>query len=162
MATEPPPGDRTAQLAAWRKFVQGTGQRMTAPREVIFRAALDCVSPFTAEELLEASRREDPLISLATIYRTLPLLEEGGIIAAVDLGGDRQQYVAGQNAAQKLFLVCADCEKSIPIKDDCLWVREQFLAKQMGFQPHEISLRIRASCTEREADGTCQKHEDPA
>jgi len=133
---------------------------MSAPRETIFRAVFECVSPFTAEELLQKAREKDPLISLATVYRTLPLLETGKVVAEVDLGGDRKQYIAGQNSSQKLFLVCADCEQSIPIKDDCLWIREQFLAKQMGFDPKEISLRIKASCNHRSEEGKCERPGD--
>lgn len=148
---------RETMLAEWKAFVVGSGQRWTVPREHIFWAVFDCDSPFEVEALHAAARSRDAAVSLATVYRTIPLLEEGGIIAEAELGGDRHQYVAGLSASQKLFLVCTDCERTIPLKDDCLWLREQFLAKQMGFKPEEISLRIRASCQSRNADGECER-----
>ena len=61
--------------------------RMTKPRQVILEAAFaDQGDHFTAEELFEKARKIDTKASLATLYRTVSLLVEGGLLHEIDLG----------------------------------------------------------------------------
>ena len=56
------------------------GLRRTVPREAIIEAAFSTTEHYTAEELLLMARKIDPNVSRATIYRTLPLLVECGVL----------------------------------------------------------------------------------
>src|SRR5262249_42941588 len=55
-------------------YLRESGFRVTKPREVIVRSAISFAEPFHAEDLLAKAREVDRLISLATIYRTLPMM----------------------------------------------------------------------------------------
>ena len=68
------------------------GLRRTKQREVIVEAAFATDDHFKAEELLEKARKLDSTVSRATVYRTLTLLVECGLLREVDLGRDQTYY----------------------------------------------------------------------
>jgi len=71
-------------------YLRGSGFRVTKPREVIVRAAISFPGPFHAEDLLARARQNDRLISLATVYRTLPMLLDSRLIRDVELNREHR------------------------------------------------------------------------
>lgn len=71
---------------------QQKGLRMTDQRRVIARTLFDAGDHPDAEDLHERVRREDPSISIATIYRTLQIFESLDIIAKRDFGDGRARF----------------------------------------------------------------------
>src|SRR5207244_8269248 len=72
----------TEKQAAKQKFMEFLGQknlRLTSQRQAIIDSVFGTEEHFTAEQLLEWSRRRDKSVSRATVYRTLPLLTESGL-----------------------------------------------------------------------------------
>ncbi len=68
------------------------GLKMTGPRRVIARVLSDATDHPDVDELHRRANRLDPKISLATVYRTVRLLEGKGILARRDLGSRRARY----------------------------------------------------------------------
>ena len=126
------------------EFIKREGLRLTEPRKVILRAALNFENAFDAEDLLAESRSLDPLISLTTIYRTLPILLKAGIIRKVDSDSDKQEYERNTDSKRSITIRCAETGESVTIEDECLRLRLQFLAKQKGFIAQNINVRIDA------------------
>jgi hypothetical protein len=65
--------------AAKQRFMEFLGQknlRLTSQRQAIIDTVFGTEEHFTAEQLLDWSRRRDKSVSRATVYRTLPLLTE--------------------------------------------------------------------------------------
>ncbi|MGF1451448.1 MAG: Fur family transcriptional regulator [Opitutales bacterium] len=151
--------DEDAQLDEWFERLRACGQRLTAPRRTILRAALHIGGPFTAEDLLAEARREDRMISLATVYRTLGLVEEAGILRKVDTydGDERRHYEVDKPGEPRAVLECQDCGATVPLDAACLDLRERYLVKQLGFAANQISLRIRAACERNRREGFCEK-----
>lgn len=145
-----------ARFSACEEQLRRAGHRLTTPRRVILRCVLEREDIFTAEELLSQARKVDPLISLATVYRTLPLLEEGGLLSREESESDTQHYRAGPPEASRMTLVCEDCGESVDLKDNCLDVRQRFLLKQMGFVARQMHLRVRAACERVHEGGRCE------
>ena len=78
----------------------------------IFDAAFNHIEHFTAEELLDFSRKIDPSVSRATVYRTLPILTESGLVKEIDIGHDNKFYLAHKGQKnERAQIVCLDCEK---------------------------------------------------
>ncbi len=69
-------------------FIMTKGLRRTRQREVIVEAAFGTKEHYTAEELWEMARKLDRTASRATVYRTLALLVECGLLREIDLGKD--------------------------------------------------------------------------
>jgi Fur family ferric uptake transcriptional regulator len=142
------------------RYLKAGGFRVTKPREVIVRAAFSFADPFHAEDLLAKARELDRLISLATIYRTLPMLLDSHLVREVELNREHRYYEVNREQSPAAFhIVCIDCHQVIKVQDDCITLRERFLANSMGFKPFKLNVRIEATCLDLHEKKTCQRRE---
>ena len=96
-------------------YLAGKGLRKTTQRDAIIEAAFSTKDHFNAEELLVMAKRIDSSVSRATVYRTLPLLVESGLLRELDLGGETKVYDPNfLEHPTHNHLVCVDCKKIIP------------------------------------------------
>jgi len=139
-------------------YLKEGGFRLTKPREVIVRAAIAFAEPFHAEDLLTRARQLDPEISLATIYRTLPMLLDSHLIREVELNREHRYYEVNREQSPAAFhIICADCAQVIQVQDECIMLRERFLANSLGFKPLKLNVRIEANCLDLHEKGTCER-----
>ncbi|MGB2075300.1 MAG: Fur family transcriptional regulator, partial [Henriciella sp.] len=75
-----------------QKLCAEKGLRMTDQRRIIARVLSDANDHPDAEELHRRANALDKSISLATVYRTVKLFEEAGIIESHDFGDGRARY----------------------------------------------------------------------
>ncbi len=137
-------------------FMKSKGLRRTAQRDVIIQAALSTKEHFTAEELWEMARELDPNTSRATLYRTLALLVEGGLLREIDLGRDQKYYDPNfLDHPNHNHLICVDCGKVIEFEDSHIQVLEDCITRRMGFVPAKSSIRIEACCEQLRKTGMC-------
>ena len=78
--------DRIEKLCAER------GMRMTEQRRVIARVLSGAPDHPDVEELYRRASAIDPHISIATVYRTMRLFEEAGVVEKHDFGDGRSRY----------------------------------------------------------------------
>ena len=71
---------------------EAKGLRMTGPRRTIARVLSDSPDHPDVEELHARAARLDPGIALATVYRTVKLFEEAGILDKLEFGDGRARY----------------------------------------------------------------------
>ena len=141
-------------------FLRVGGFRVTKPREVIVRAAISFTEPFHAEDLLAKAREIDRLISLATVYRTLPMLLDSRLIREVELNREHRYYEVNREQSPAAFhIVCTDCGQVMQVQDECITLRERFLANRLGFKPLKLNVRIEASCLDLLESGACRRRE---
>ncbi len=139
-------------------YMESNGLRLTSQRRAIIRAAFSTTDHYTAEDLLERARKIDRSVSRATVYRTLPVLVQTGLLRELDLGKDQKYYDPNYaNHPNHNHIICLDCEKIVEFEDYCLDVRESVVAKGLGYQASMVRLRIEARCDELAKTGTCQK-----
>lgn len=101
-------GKSVARLEELAKKVRSRGGRMTPQRMAILRALLTADHP-TVEEVYEAVRRDFPMTSLATVYRTVSLLREVGEVMDLD-GGDSAPHCDARPYPHA-HLVCTECRR---------------------------------------------------
>ena len=134
--------------------------RRTAQRDAIVKSAFSTKRHFTAEELLTEARKLDPRVSRATVYRTLPLLVEAGLLAEHDFGGPCKVYDPNiADHPHHNHLICEDCDKIVEFEDEELERREDQISKKLGFHPSKKTLQIRASCEKFRKLGHCESHQ---
>ena len=96
------------------------GLRVTQPRRVIL-AELDKASEYiTAEDIYHKIHPGHPRIGLATVYRTLTLLTEIGVVTKFDFGDGKSRYELTDvetNEKHHHVLVCERCYKVIKYSD---------------------------------------------
>lgn len=139
-------------------FLATKNLRMTAQRQAIIEAVFSTEEHFTAEQLLEWSRQRDESVSRATIYRTLPLLTESGLVREMDFGKEHKFY--DPNYAEHPdhnHIICADCEKIVEFESDQISKIEQEITSKLGFAVKSQRLQITANCEEFKKRGSCDK-----
>ena len=71
---------------------EAKGLRMTEQRRVIARVLEDSSDHPDVEELYARASAQDPNISIATVYRTVKLFDEAGILEKLEFGDGRARY----------------------------------------------------------------------
>ncbi len=138
-------------------YLAEKGLRRTTQRDAIVQAAFSTKEHYTAEELLEMAREVDRSVSRATVYRTLPLLVECGVLKEMDFGKDYKFYDPNYlDHPTHNHLICVDCSKIVEFEDQHIELLENCITKRLGFSPASKSLRIEASCDELRKRGTCK------
>jgi len=138
------------------EFLLESGLRRTVQRDAIIEAAFSHTDHYTAEELLVRSRAIDPSVSRATVYRTLPLLVESGLLKELDLGKDQMLYDPNYiDHPRHSHLICIDCNRIVEFEDRNIDTLENCITKRLGFSPAKKLTRIEASCDELRRSGHC-------
>lgn len=139
-------------------FIAAKGLRRTRQRDVIIQAAFNTTDHFTADELWERARRIDASSSRATLYRTLSLLVESGLLKEIDLGRDQTYYDPNfVDHPHHNHLICLDCQKVVEFEDAHMSLLEDCITRRLGFRPETSSVRIEASCDELRLKGACSR-----
>ncbi len=92
----------------FRAFLEKRGLKLTRSRSVILAAAFELHEHFDAEQLHDEIRGAN--VALATVYRTLPLLMEAGLIqlAVRSEGRDRFEHILGH--PKHVHWLCDQCK----------------------------------------------------
>lgn len=131
---------------------------MTSQRQAIIESVFSTEEHFTAEQLLEWSRARDKSVSRATVYRTLPLLTESGLVREMDFGKDHKFYDPNYAShPEHNHIVCADCEKIVEFDSEEIAEIEKKISSKLGFALKSQRLQITANCQELKKRGTCTK-----
>jgi Fur family transcriptional regulator, ferric uptake regulator len=139
-------------------FLATKNLRMTSQRQAIIESVFNTEEHFTAEQLLEWSRARDKSVSRATVYRTLPLLTESGLVREMDFGKDHKFYDPNYAAhPEHNHIVCADCEKIVEFDSAEISEIEKKISSKLGFALKSQRLQITATCQELKKRGTCTK-----
>jgi Fur family transcriptional regulator, ferric uptake regulator len=132
--------------------------RLTGPRRAIIETVFSTASHFSADQLLAWARQRDKRVSRATVYRTLPLLTESGLVREMDFGGDHKFY--DPNYADRPHhnhIICQDCGKIVEFESAQIERLQQALSRRLGFTVRTHRLQITATCDEFRKLGTCSK-----
>ena len=139
-------------------YLAGKGLRKTTQRDAIIEAAFSTKDHFNAEDLLAMAKKIDSSVSRATVYRTLPLLVESGLLRELDLGGDTKIYDPNfLEHPTHNHLVCLDCKKIIEFEDINMELLENCITRRLGFSPTNKMVKIEARCDELKRSGICTK-----
>jgi Fur family ferric uptake transcriptional regulator len=152
--------EKCAKRRFW-EFLEKRNLRVTAQRRAIIDSAFSTQRHFTADELLAWSRKRDRSVSRATVYRTLPLLTQSGLVREMDFGQDYKFY--DPNYAEHPHhnhIVCQDCQKIVEFESDELDQIENEISHRLGFAPTAHRLQITARCEELQKYGTCSRKEE--
>jgi Fur family ferric uptake transcriptional regulator len=138
-------------------YLAEKGLRKTAQRDAIIRAAFSTTEHYTAEDLLLMARKVDRSVSRATVYRTLPLLVECGVLREMDFGKDYKFYDPNYIAhPHHMHLICVDCNKIVEFEDQHIELLEDCITKRLGFSPAVKTVRIEATCDQLKTMGACR------
>jgi len=143
------PGEDPVRL--FKRYLKAKGLNITKTRERIVEEVFKIHEHFDASELWARLRHTS--ISLSTIYRSLDLLVDSGLVRKVDLGDAHIHYEHVFGRRHHEHLICVGCGKVLeffdqPLEEAILEVTERF-----GFQHHSHSLQIFGLCRQCQGKG---------
>jgi len=95
------------------------GYRLTPQRLMILRAVEEAASHISAEEIYTQVRARYPQMNISTVYRTLELVKELGLVTETDLGDGRVRYHC-IGKGHHHHLVCEKCGEIIDMEESVL------------------------------------------
>jgi Fur family ferric uptake transcriptional regulator len=103
--------DANSRWSAVPGQLRARGLRWTSQRRVLLEVLAGVDGHVTGAELVERSRRLDPATTPSTVYRTLDVLEELGVVSHSHGPGGRQEFHVNR-AADHGHLVCTSCGRT--------------------------------------------------
>ena len=122
--------------------------RITVQRRLLVGIIQDSPRHLDAATLLEIAKRQDPNIDRATVYRTIALLKNRGLIDELDLmhiEGEKHYYEAKTNR-DHCHMACFRCGAIMEYASLSLEKLKEEMVKQSGFQIRVVRLEVGGFC----------------
>ncbi len=121
------------------------GYRLTPQRLLVLEAIEASDDHISAEEIHSQAHARYPYMNISTVYRTLDLLKEQGLVAESDLGGGRFLYHP-VGKAHHHHLVCRKCGRVQDIEVSALHNLRQEIKERYGFDAVFDHMAIFGTC----------------
>lgn len=135
--------------------LEAAGYRLTTPRRALAALIARRTGHFTAEELLDESRRARLGLGRATIFRSLDVLAELGVVERLDLPTGEHAFVACEPAHHH-HVVCSSCGRSTGVGDHGLESVAAAIARETGYRVDTHRLTLFGLCP------SCQRKAAPS
>lgn len=112
---------------------EAKGLRMTAPRRVIAQVLQDSDDHPDVEELYGRANAIDTGISIATVYRTVKLFEESGILDKLEFGDGRARYEDAEREHHD-HLIDMNSGEVIEFVDPDIEALQEKIAEKLGYE----------------------------
>ena len=129
----------------WRARLRERGYRLTPQRELILEA-VNTLGHATPDEVLAEVRTHSSAVNASTIYRTLEVLEELGLVRHAHLS-DRAPTYHSVTDHEHFHLVCRNCQRVISVDPDVLTPVQEKLAADHGFAVDVGHLTVFGRCS---------------
>ncbi|MDA3908482.1 MAG: Fur family transcriptional regulator [Sulfurimonas sp.] len=148
--------DRTIEyeqlLSDFKALLKKNSLKFTIQREVILETLYNSDEHLTPESLHHLLQEKFPDLKtgIATVYRTLSLLEDSSMVTSLSFGAQGKKYELGAKNHHD-HLICTECGNITEFVDEQIEDRQHFIAKELGFLMKDHSMQIYGICS------NCQK-----
>ena len=125
--------------------LEHAGYRLTSPRRALADLIANRQSHFTAEELLDDSRRRRLGVTRATVFRSLDVLSDLGLVERLDLPSGEHAFVACEPAHHHP-VICSSCGRSMPVEDAGIERLAEAIGRATGYQVETHRLELFGRC----------------
>ncbi len=128
------------------KILRQAGRRATPQRVLILETLCENGDHLNANEIYSLARRKAPCLSLSTVYRTIDVLKEVGVIEELHLSGECRRYeIKGEGHHH---MICRGCGKVIEFKCPFSEGLIHDLGEKYDFEITGAHLDLRGYCAE--------------
>ncbi|MFL6174762.1 MAG: Fur family transcriptional regulator [Marmoricola sp.] len=131
-------------MTDWQARLRASGHRLTPQRELVL-AAVEALGHATPDEVYAEVRTRSEAINLSTVYRTLELLDELGLIRHAHLTDRAPTYHAATGHEHAHF-VCRGCHEVISVGRHRVEEALGPLTSELGFSPDYGHLSVFGLC----------------
>ena len=138
-------------LENFKKLLKLNNLKHTTQRELILEIIYDNSGHFTPEDIYNLIKENYPDVKLgiATVYRTLTLLEDANIVSSISFGTQGKKYEFGLKEHHD-HLVCLECGGIEEFFDETIEKQQEAIAKKFNFKMTNHVMKITGICK------TCQ------
>jgi Fur family ferric uptake transcriptional regulator len=130
----------------WKSDLRQRGYRLTPQRQLVLEA-VDSLEHATPDAILTEVRRTASGVNISTVYRTLELLEELGLVSHAHLGHGAPTYHLADRH-HHIHLVCRDCESVIEADVSVAEPLTTALLRTYGFETDMKHFAIFGRCAD--------------
>lgn len=124
-----------------------TGRRMTGQRQLLLQLIEEHGGHLDAQELYRLASEQNPRLSLSTVYRTMNLLRDLGLVNEVHLGEEHHHYEL-RPSSEHYHLVCINCGGVVEIGGQSIEQLKAAVAEQHDFEITQAQVDLVGLCGE--------------
>ncbi|MDR1284920.1 MAG: transcriptional repressor [Campylobacteraceae bacterium] len=139
-------------LENFKEILKRNKLKYTNQREIILKMLYSNNEHFTPEKLYFLIKEKHPglNVGIATVYRTLNMLEESDIATSISFGTQGKKFELG-NKPHHDHMICKKCSEIIEFEDKAIEKRQEQIAKERGFKLTGHLMQLYGIC------GKCQQ-----
>ncbi len=131
----------------FKEFLYAQKGKVTAERLALLRVLYEHDGHFSVDDILGLLKERGLSVSRATVYRTLDLLDQSGLVRKLALEGQEARYESALNLGHHDHIVCMDCHKIIEFFNPELERIQDEILAQHNLKPVKHIHHLYGSCT---------------
>jgi len=135
----------------FQKYIQQEGLKTTKQRNTIVNVFFKLRGHISVEELLNQVKKVNPKIGYATVYRTLHLLVNSGLVEERRFGDGLSRYEGHSEVEHHDHMICLNCGKIFEFFNPDLEKLQEKLAAENQFTVYRHRLELYGACQDKEA-----------
>ena len=134
-------------LTSFKELLKKNAYKYTIQREVILETLYKSDEHLTPEALHQLIKEKFPDLKtgIATVYRTLSLLEDSEMVTSLSFGSQGKKYELGAKEHHD-HMICTRCGKITEFVDEEIERRQHAIADSLGFKMSDHSMQIYGIC----------------
>lgn len=132
-------------------YMAERGLKTTRQRTLIIDTFFEVGGHLSVEELWVRVRGRDTRVSVATVYRTMKLLAESGLVHAQNFGDGQTRYEVAVGREHHDHLICTGCGAIVEFENDRIEALQEAVARRHGFRVRSHKMELYGLCR------TCQR-----
>ncbi|MBA3495910.1 MAG: transcriptional repressor [Gemmatimonadota bacterium] len=137
-----------ALLERFRRYLREHRQPVTRQRDLVAQTVFLSDDHPSVEGIRRALKERGEHVGTATVYRTLEVLVESGLVRAQDFGEGFKRYEPMPAQADHEHLICERCGRVVEFQNDRLERMLPIIADEHGFQHQRHRVEIYGVCRE--------------
>lgn len=136
-------------LLNFKALLKKNALKFTIQREVILETLYNADEHLTPESLHHLIQEKFPELKtgIATVYRTLSLLEDSDMVTSLSFGAQGKKYELGAKEHHD-HMICTECGSIAEFVDEQIEERQHKIADELGFKMSDHSMQIYGICKE--------------
>jgi Fur family transcriptional regulator, ferric uptake regulator len=141
-------GEGAALLERFRRFLRDHRLPVTRQRDLVAQTVLLAEDHLSVDGIRRRLREKGEQVGTATVYRTLDVLLESGLVRAHDFGEGFKRYEPMPAQAHHEHLICERCGRVVEFQNERLERMLPIIADEHGFQHNRHRVEIYGVCRE--------------
>lgn len=138
-------------------YVSAKRLRKSGQRNAVLEVMAARQGHFTVDEICSLLKKNNPDIGIATVYRTMKLFLDAGLVEELNIDGTCRYEILKKGHHD--HLVCTSCGETIEITSDKIEKEQESIARKYGFELTDHTLLLLgccSSCRNKKSSGDAQ------